>query len=96
MTFEATERGSTSTFTKRKVSIYPLIIFLMLVTVLFTVSLKCSPQVLKHVSLFLHLPSSDHSRILLPLDELDRKTWHNNISVFTKWEKERNISDVIH
>lgn len=54
MTFEATERGATSTFTKK-----------------------------------------NHSRILLPSDELDRKTTHSDISVFTKWQKERNISDVV-
>lgn len=48
----------------------------------------------KHFSFF--LPSPDHSRILLFLDELDRKTTHSNISVFTKWQRGRNVSDVIH
>lgn len=41
------------------------------------------------------LPSADHSRILLPSDELDRETTHRDLSVFTKWQKERNISDVV-
>lgn len=47
-------------------------------------------------SLFFFLPSPDHSRIFLLLDELDRKTLHSNFSVFTKQQKERNVSDVIH
>ncbi|KAM7368349.1 hypothetical protein PAMP_014573 [Pampus punctatissimus] len=34
-----------------------------------------------------------HSRI--PSDELDRNTTHSDISVFTKWQKERNVSDVV-
>lgn len=85
MTFEATERGSTSTFTKKS----QYLVFSRVTCLFVFFNSLPSPTT------FLFSLSADHSRILLPSDELDRKTTHRDLSVFTKWQKERNISDVV-
>lgn len=94
MTFEVTESEITRTCPKRQVNIqYVINLFL----------LQLLNRPLTYHAFYMscnvfHLAVSfpDHSRILLPFDELDRKTTHSYTRTFTKWQQEGNISDVIH